>query len=63
MCHDFHLTRERLKDEIADELLEDEETRSGAAEPTDDLPSFLNEEREAEVDILTDGGETDDDEE
>lgn len=52
MCHGVHFTDERLREEIARELRRNEE----AAEPSDEAPSFLNEERETDVEILTDGG-------
>ncbi len=55
MCHDAYHSSERLKDEIARELLDDEDLVE-ATDPVDDRPSFLNEERETDVDILTDGG-------
>lgn len=59
MCHDFDLTRERLKDEIARELLEEDPELKGPAVASEETtePSFLNEERDTEVDLLTDGGE------
>jgi hypothetical protein len=59
MCHDVYHSSERLKDEIARELLDDEDLAEAVAtaEPADGgVPSFLNEERETDVDILTDGG-------
>jgi hypothetical protein len=52
MCHGFHVTQDRLREEIARELLEEE----AAAEAGDETPSFLNEERETDVELLTDGG-------
>lgn len=58
MCHEFAFTHEELKEEIARELLEADPDENGpevASEETGD-PSFLNEERETDVDLLTDGG-------
>lgn len=52
MCHGFHVTHERLREEIARELLDDEAENEAAAE----APAFLNEDRETEVELLTDGG-------
>lgn len=59
MCHDFDFTTERLKDEIARELMEEDPALNGpeGAREESSEPSFLNEERETEVDLLTDGGE------
>lgn len=59
MCHDFDFTPERLKDEIARELLEEDPDLNGLAVASEERtePSFLNEERDTEVDLLTDGGE------
>lgn len=54
MCHELYFTRERLEEEIARQLLEESEVGE-PAEPEGD-PSFLNEERETDVEILTDGG-------
>jgi hypothetical protein len=55
MCHDAHFTRERLEEEIARELLEEANVEEADAAEGD--PAFLNEERETDVEILTDGGE------
>lgn len=55
MCHDVHFTSERLKDEIARELAA--ESADEDREAATDEPSFLNEERDADVELLTDGGE------
>lgn len=51
MCHDAYVTRERLEEEIARELLEEADVEEHAEDP-----AFLNEERETDVEILTDGG-------
>jgi len=53
MCHHGYHSRETLADEIARKLSEADED-AGTDEGT---PSFLNEERDAEVDLLTDGGD------
>lgn len=59
MCHGSFGADAWLRAEIAEELLEAE------GEPSEDpdeaveaagTPSFLNEEREADVELLTDGG-------
>ena len=54
MCHDVHFESEHIRAMIAQELLDaaDEGAREGESA---DL-SFLNEERETDVEILTDGG-------
>lgn len=57
MCHEIVHTREALKDEIARELLEEGAfAAEGDEAAEEELPSFLNDEREADVDLLTDGG-------
>ena len=54
MCHDVHLTSEHIQALIARELLEAAE--EDALEADGDDPSFLNDERETDVELLTDGG-------
>ena len=52
MCHHGYHSRETLEDEVARTLREHDE-----ADGDDEAPSFLNEERDADVEVLTDGGE------
>jgi hypothetical protein len=47
-------TRERLEEELARELLDEADAEEPAE--AEEMPAFLNEERESEVDLLTDGG-------
>lgn len=59
MCHGSFGSDAWLRAEIAEELLEAEgEPSEDAVEAAEDeeTPSFLNEEREADVELLTDGG-------
>lgn len=59
MCHGTFGSDAWIKEEIARELIEEErEPGEETVEAADDgTPSFLNEERETDVEILTDGGE------
>lgn len=54
MCHEVYFTRERLEEALAQE----QTAETDAEEPaeTEAVPAFLNEERETDVEILTDGG-------
>jgi|GEM_PF-6503476 len=54
MCHHGYHSRETLEDEIARTLREADES---VETDEDETPSFLNEERDTEVEVLTDGGE------
>jgi len=53
MCHHGYHSREALEDESARKHRE----ADGDADTDEGTPSFLNEERDAEVDLLTDGGD------
>jgi hypothetical protein len=57
MCHEFYTDRSNLKDEIARELLEESEETSDEVAAAEERPSFLNEERETDVELITDGGD------
>lgn len=48
MCHEGHVIRERLEAALLDELDE--------AETADEDLALLNEERETDIEVLTDGG-------
>lgn len=57
MCHHTGRSREELKELIAHELLaETPDLDDPELARVDDEPSFLNDERETDVDLLTDGG-------
>lgn len=57
MCHDVEPTQEELRDLLAHELLAEtpdfDDPELGRLAGT---PSFCNEERETEIDLLTDDG-------
>jgi len=54
MCHEVYFTRERLEAELARERTA--ETDADEPAETETVPAFLNEERETDVEIITDGG-------
>lgn len=56
MCHGDLRLETYLIDQMATERLAEREGRRTAEDEADDLPSFLNDERETEVEVLTDGG-------
>lgn len=57
MCHGSFGSDAWLRAAIADELLDDERPEEPVEAAGDDgVPGFLNEERDADVELLTDGG-------
>lgn len=60
MCHHTDPDPRTLTDAIARELLEEGEyVEDEDLEPGEREPSFLNESRETDVDLMTDGGSED----
>ena len=54
MCHEVYFTRERLEAALARERTAEPDAEESVE--TEAVPAFLNEERETDVEILTDGG-------
>ena len=55
MCHNWML-RDRIYEELRERADKEDQERP-SEERTDERPSFLNEERSVDTELLTDGGE------